>query len=75
MAVSISRPVTQSEIRIAGLDVSVHVDEIAAALAKAGDCKLADIQMGAICRTPNGMNGCWARCPEKAAYKLKTAGR
>ena len=72
--VKISRPVTRAELRVAGLDDSVSAEEVAAAIAEAGDCSSAEVQMGAIRPAAGGLRGAWARAPRAAAIKAAKPG-
>lgn len=73
--IRIARPVNLAELRVNGLDESVTKEELAAALAGAGDCSAADIKIGDIRRNLTGLGSAWAKCPAAAAKKVTDIGR
>lgn len=68
--VRIARPIKTSELRIKDLDDSVTAEEVALAVAEAGECQTADVKAGTISRASNGLGTIWVRCPLTAAGKI-----
>ncbi|XP_059058139.1 uncharacterized protein LOC131851634 [Achroia grisella] len=71
----VSRPTKQAEMRLMGLDDSVGVEEIAAAIASAGDCQVQDVKVGDVRRNPTGAGACWVRAPIRAVKAITTAAK
>lgn len=58
--VRISRPVKRSEVRICGLDASIHPEELREAVAINGGCNKDEVKIGEIRkRSPRGMGAAW----------------
>ncbi|KAL0892602.1 hypothetical protein ABMA27_014331 [Loxostege sticticalis] len=68
--VKISRPTKCSELRVSGLDDAVTADEIAAAVAKLGDCPVEQVKVGTPRSDHTGLFASWVRCPVAAAKKV-----
>ncbi|XP_028167797.1 uncharacterized protein LOC114358118 [Ostrinia furnacalis] len=68
--VRVSRPVKSSDLRVSGQDDSVTAEEVAAAIAKLGDCPTDQIKVGAPRRDHTGLFATWVRCPIVAAKKV-----
>ncbi|XP_024877239.1 uncharacterized protein LOC112458059 [Temnothorax curvispinosus] len=72
--VRVARPSKSVELRLKGLDDSVTIWEIAAAIAAVGGCEGGDVKVGEILRPPRGMGIAWARCPAGVASSVMKAG-
>ncbi|XP_011859427.1 PREDICTED: uncharacterized protein LOC105556923 [Vollenhovia emeryi] len=70
----VSRPIAKGELRIMGLDSSVSVDELRAAVVDASGCADGDIRVDPFRRTPSGLYSVWAQCPLAAANSLASSG-
>ncbi|KAL0891779.1 hypothetical protein ABMA27_015046 [Loxostege sticticalis] len=68
--VKISRPTKCSELRVSGLDDAVTAEEIAAAVAKLGDCPVEQVKVGTPRSDHTGLFASWVRCPVAAAKKV-----
>ncbi|KAL0852666.1 hypothetical protein ABMA27_012505 [Loxostege sticticalis] len=68
--VKISRPTKCSELRVSGLDDAVTAEEIAAAVAKLGDCPVEQVKVGTPRSDYTGLFASWVRCPVAAAKKV-----
>lgn len=66
----ITRPNIRGEIKLTGLDESITVDEIQAAVAIEGACRKDEVKTGKIGRTRTGAGVIWVQCPKTAAVKL-----
>lgn len=73
--VRISRPIKSAELRIVGVDESITRDDLAAAVAGAGDCPQDEIRVGEIRRGASGLGAAWVKCPAVAARRLVDMGR
>lgn len=73
--VRVARPTKCAELRISGLDESVSVEEVAAAVVRDGECSSESIKVGEIREDSSGQNTVWVRCPVKVAKKLANNGR
>ncbi|XP_059048266.1 uncharacterized protein LOC131843609 [Achroia grisella] len=62
-------------MHLMGLDDSVGVEEIAAAIASAGDCQVQDVKVGDVRRNPTGAGACWVRAPIRAMKAITTAAK
>lgn len=69
----ISRPVKMGEMRIMDLDDAVTSEEVAVAVAKAGECSATDIKVGEIRRTATTLGTAWVKCPLTAVHKIAAA--
>ncbi|XP_059062474.1 uncharacterized protein LOC131855249 [Achroia grisella] len=69
----VARPVKTAEMRVMGLDDSATTEEVAAAVAQAGDCQADSIKVGEIRRNSFGMGTCWVRGPVAGIKKATTA--
>ncbi|XP_063628957.1 uncharacterized protein LOC134800388 [Cydia splendana] len=65
--VKVSRPTKCVELRVSGLDDSVSVEDIAAAIAQAGGCAVQEVRVGEIKSDPWSLGSAWVRCPVAAA--------
>ncbi|KAL0859363.1 hypothetical protein ABMA27_011155 [Loxostege sticticalis] len=68
--VKVSRPTKCSELRVSGLDDAVTAEEIAAAVAKLGDCPVEQVKVGTPRSDHTGLFASWVRCPVAAAKKV-----
>ncbi|XP_063372175.1 uncharacterized protein LOC134660374 [Cydia amplana] len=68
--VKVSRPSKCVELRVSGLDDSVSVEDIAAAIAQAGGCAVQEVRVGEIKSDPWSLGSAWVRCPIAAAKKV-----
>ncbi|KAJ8714141.1 hypothetical protein PYW08_007761 [Mythimna loreyi] len=68
--VKISRPTKRAEARILDLDDAVTPEEVAAAIAKVGDCSIEDVKVGEIRRPPASLGHVWVRAPLATIKKL-----
>ncbi|XP_050493834.1 uncharacterized protein LOC126875153 [Bombus huntii] len=59
-----------AELRVTGLEDSVTPEEVAAAVAEAGDCQADKVNVGVIRSAPRGLESVWLRCPLTAARKI-----
>lgn len=73
--VIVSRPVMCAEMRIRGLDDTVTVEEVAAAIAGKTNCALDAVKVGKIRTNARGSGTVWVRCPIEAAKSLGAEGR
>uniref|UniRef100_A0A2A4JDP3 CCHC-type domain-containing protein n=1 Tax=Heliothis virescens TaxID=7102 RepID=A0A2A4JDP3_HELVI len=73
--VKVSRPTKCADLRISGLDDSVTPDEVAAAIAKAGNCPPDQIKTGIIRRGFSGLGTVQVSCPVAAANKISNGKR
>ncbi|EFN83546.1 hypothetical protein EAI_04164, partial [Harpegnathos saltator] len=71
----VPRPVKIASVRITGLDATVWADEVAAAVAKAGECLPTEVSVGRYNLTQRGRASTVVRCPLAAASKVATTGR
>ena len=66
----------RSEIKICGLDASIHPDELREAVATTGGCNKDEIKIGEIKkRSPRGMGAAWVQCPTTAAKAVADKGK
>ena len=72
--VRVSRPARRAEVRVGGLGDSATATAVAAAMAGAGGCPVADIRVGPIRVTPGGRRSCWASGPDAAIRRVANAG-
>lgn len=72
--VRVSVPQKTAEMRVTGLDDSVTLDEVMAAVAEAGGCRTDEITVGELHRAPRGLTSVWLRCPLKAARRISAFG-
>ncbi|KOB52177.1 Gag-like protein, partial [Operophtera brumata] len=72
--VRVSRPVTTTELRVSGIDDSVTVSEVAAAVARAGACEVATVTCGEVRPGRYGSCAAWVRCPVLNARAILVAG-
>nr|XP_049691667.1 uncharacterized protein LOC126053518 [Helicoverpa armigera]XP_049704749.1 uncharacterized protein LOC126056273 [Helicoverpa armigera]XP_049706070.1 uncharacterized protein LOC126056578 [Helicoverpa armigera] len=73
--VRVSRPMKTAEVRIAGLDDSVTSEEVAAAVARGGECPPDKVRAGDIRVDATGLGVVWVRCPVASAKKIADSGR
>jgi len=73
--VRIARPHKRGDIRVRGLDESATVEEVTAAVAKAGGCQVAEIKAGEIRFSRGTMGTLWLQCPLTAAEKIAALGK
>ena len=73
--VYVSRPTRCAELRISGLDDSVSPPEVAAAVARVGECAVEAVKVGDIRQNASGLGTAWVRCPVVAAKKVVQNGR
>lgn len=73
--IRITRPTKCAELRVVGLDDSVTSGDVAAAVARAGDCAVDAVKAGEIRTNSSGLGTCWVRCPVTAAKKVSSEGR
>lgn len=66
----VSRPNIKAEIKLIGLDESITVDDVRAAISSAGSCKANDVIVGQIGRNRFGEGIVWAKCPKAVALDL-----
>lgn len=71
----ISVPQKLAELRLSRIDESVTQAELAAALARCGECALEEVRVGEVKLPPYGLGTAWVRCPVAAAKKAVAAGR
>ncbi|XP_047537138.1 uncharacterized protein LOC125071089, partial [Vanessa atalanta] len=69
------RPVKKADLKVTGLDDSVTLEKLAAAIAHAGDCSSEAVKCGVMQRGPGYMGMVRVTCPLTAAKKLAAAGR
>jgi hypothetical protein len=62
--VRVAAPNRTTELRVAGIDISVAKEELRQALASAAGCGSAEVQVGEIRTTRYGLGTAWARWPE-----------
>lgn len=74
ISVRISVPQKTAEMRVTGLDDSVTLDEVVAAVAEAGGCRTDEVTVGEPHRASRGLTSVWLRCPLKAARRISTSG-
>lgn len=64
-----------SKMRVWNIDDTVDSEEVRNVISVTGDCNPVDVRVGPICRTFNGLNSVWAKCPLAAAIKVTEEGR
>ncbi|XP_047544459.1 translation initiation factor IF-2-like, partial [Vanessa atalanta] len=69
------RPVKKADLKVTGLDDSVTLEKLAAAIEHAGDCSSEAVKCGVMQRGPGYMGMVRVTCPLTAAKKLAAAGR
>lgn len=71
----IARPVKLAEMHIRDLEASITAEEIAQAVASAGDCRVDEVRVGWNVRImANGLGIAWIRCPLTAAMTIANEG-
>lgn len=73
--VRVNRSIKIAELRIGGLDESITRDDLAGAVAGAGDCPHEEIRVGEIRKGNSGLGVAWVRCPAVVARRLADASR
>ncbi|GGS28697.1 hypothetical protein GCM10010252_78100 [Streptomyces aureoverticillatus] len=73
--IKVVKPTKMAAFRVTGMDISATPSEVVAAIALAGQCPQADVQVGEIRKVPRGMGTTWARCPAQAARAICHAGK
>ncbi|XP_035442779.2 uncharacterized protein LOC118271023 [Spodoptera frugiperda] len=73
--VTIGRPTKMAEARVMDLDDSVTPEEVATAIARAGECSTSDVKVGEIRRPPTSLGHVWIRGPLAALKKLASEKR
>ncbi|XP_045535743.1 uncharacterized protein LOC106719018 [Papilio machaon] len=73
--VRVSRPAKTTEIRISGLDDSMTVEEVLAAVAQTGDCAKENLRCSGVVRDRFGVGHAWVECPVATAKQVVAAGR
>lgn len=68
-----TRPMKMAELRVRDLVLSTAPGDVAAAIAAAGGCPLAQVKTGDIRSSPVGLGTMWVRCPLVAARKVVIA--
>lgn len=71
----VDRPIMTAEVRIKDLEESITNEEIQKAVAEKGKCRVFEVQVGTIRRTPRGQGTVWLRLPLVAAKKAAVDGR
>ncbi|EFN63140.1 hypothetical protein EAG_08772, partial [Camponotus floridanus] len=71
----VTRPTIRGELRVIGVDVSVTVEDVAAAAAKAGGCATGDIITSPMRPMRNGLYMTWIKLPLPAAIKVARCRR
>ena len=69
----IPAPQKTVELKLTQLDISVTLDEVAAAVAEAGGCNAGEVEVDEIRVTPQGLGSVWLHCPLTAAKKICSA--
>ncbi|XP_018368779.1 PREDICTED: uncharacterized protein LOC108764875 [Trachymyrmex cornetzi] len=73
--VQVVRPVRRAELRLIDIDQSVTTEEVAEAIARNGQVRLADVRVGPLRPGRGGLNAVWVQCPLACANKLLGDGR
>lgn len=73
--VRVTKPIKTSDMRIADLDESVILQDVATAIAGCGECDPLAIKVGPIRSAPKGLGTAWARAPVNVANKVAQAGK
>jgi hypothetical protein len=63
-------PRKMAESRVIGLEDSITPEEVAVAVAEAGNCQTVEVSVGVIRAAPRGLDSVWLRCPLTAARKI-----
>lgn len=71
----VARPTKCTDVRIVDLDDSVTSEQVAAAVAKAGNCAVDLVKARGMQRGPGGMGALFVRCPVAVAKTLLNTGR
>lgn len=71
----VARPCKTADMRFRGMDDATTPGELAAAIARAGECDPAEVTVGVLNAAPDGLLSGWARCPVRAANKISAAKR
>jgi hypothetical protein len=66
-------PPKMAELKLTQLDISVTLDEVAAAVAEAGHCNAGDVKVDEIRVTSQGLGSVWLHCPLTAATRICNA--
>lgn len=66
----IMRTTPRREILVTGFDESATPYELSLALVEAKECSCADVRLGPIRSTRDGLYSVWARCPVIATIKI-----
>lgn len=66
----VSRPVTEGEVRLVGLDCTTSAKKVIDVVAAYTSCLKEDIKVGAIRPLNNGLFTAWVQCPLGAATRL-----
>ncbi|EFN81656.1 hypothetical protein EAI_14409, partial [Harpegnathos saltator] len=70
----VARPTRQTELHLVGLDDSVTLLMVRAAILKYTGCPPDDLQTGEVRRSSGGLVASWGRCPLAPAQKLVAVG-
>ncbi|XP_045772161.1 uncharacterized protein LOC123872074 [Maniola jurtina] len=70
MGVRIARPVKTGEIRVMDLDESIAKQDVAVAIAEAGECPEEQVKVGEIQYSASRLGTVWVRCPLTVVRKL-----
>jgi hypothetical protein len=63
-----------AELRVVRIDISVNKEELRQALASAAGCGSAEVQVGEIRASRDGLGSMWIKCPVAGARKLAREG-
>ncbi|XP_045501846.1 uncharacterized protein LOC123699033 [Colias croceus] len=73
--VKVSRPVKCAEVHIIGLDDSAAVEDVVAAISRAGECPTEHVKCSGLRVGSRGSTSAWVSCPIAAAKKVAQVGR
>lgn len=75
LGVKVSRPVKMGELRVMGLDESISAEEVAVAVAAAGECSTDQVKVGKVRHSTRRLGTVWVRCPLAAVRKVVASPR
>jgi hypothetical protein len=71
--VKVAAPTRRAELRVVGIDVSMGKEELRQTLASAAGCGIAEVQVGEIGTSRDGLGSAYVKCPVAGAHKIARA--
>ena len=71
----VAAPTRTAELRVVAIDISINKEELRQALAQAAGCSGAEVQVGEIGTSRDGLGSAWIRYLAAGARKLAQAGK